>query len=360
MDQNHRYIVKKYQSNKDHFKNRGFYLGRTPLALITKDKDGRKKYAYHDMDYYSDNDQSAWRPWITIDQLKKKPNFQYLGGYLVKKFHEKEDHIEVECLDLKNQTSKTFRCRKLILATSALGSGRIVLRSQGQPDSRLPLLCNPYTYIPCIQPKFVGRAAEPKKLGFTQLSLFLDKDNQNSATSVASLYSYQSLMLFRIIRHVPLDFSDARILMQYLMSGIVIMGIHHPDSASRHKYIELKESADSATGDVLKISYRLDRNQSKTNQAREKAFIKAMRKMGTYGLKQIDPGDGASIHYAGTIPFSSKEEPLTLAPNGRLHGTKNVFVADSSGFRYLPAPGLTFSIMANAHNVAQGILEHAH
>jgi hypothetical protein len=32
-----------------------------------------------------------------------------------------------------------------------------------------------------------------------------------------------------------------------------------------------------------------------------------------------------------------------------------VFVADGSGFRYLPANGHTFTLMANAHVVAQAV-----
>jgi hypothetical protein len=56
------------------------------------------------------------------------------------------------------------------------------------------------------------------------------------------------------------------------------------------------------------------------------------------------------------LPFSKEEQPLTLASNGRLHGTSNVYVADGSGFTYLPAKGLTFTLMANAHLAALGAM----
>lgn len=352
MDRNHQYILSKYAAKKTAINQAGFYLGRTPLSLITKDKDRRKAYAYQDMDFYSDNGQSAWRPWMTVNQLKKQPNFEYLGGYLVTGFKELDDHTEVYALNLKDQSTTTFRCRRLVLATSALGSGRIVLRSLGSSSDRLPLLCNPYSYVPCVQPRFLGQAAEPKKLGFTQLSLFMDKQGDNQGASVASLYSYQSLMLFRIIRHVPLDFKDARVLMQYLTSSLVIMGIHHPDTASKQKYLQLN-TAQTPTGDILKIGYKLNKRDAETWQAREKEFMAVMRKMGTYGLKRVDPGMGASIHYAGTLPYSTTKKRFSLHKSGRLHGTRSIYIADSSGFQYLPAPGLTFSLMANAHNVAE-------
>ena len=75
---------------------------------------------------------------------------------------------------------------------------------------------------------------------------------------------------------------------------------------------------------------------------------------GAYALRTVDPGPGGSIHYAGTLPFTDREQPLAFEDRtGRLHGTERVYVADGSGFRYLPAKGLTFSVMANAHLVAR-------
>jgi hypothetical protein len=356
MYEKHSNIYKNYLKKKSFFNNKGFFMGRTPLALITRDKGSRKGYAYRDMDFYSDNGHSAWRPWITVDQLKRRNNFTYLSGLLVVSFAQKKDYTEVICQDIKSAQRVVYKCRKLILATSALGSARIVLRSLGNNKVKLPLLCNPYSYIPSIQPKMFGRAPEAKKLGFTQLSLFLDQNRDNSQKSVASLYSYQSLMLFRIIRHLPLDFVDARILMQYLQSGLVIMGIHHPDHPSSSKTLHLANDRALPTGDKLVATYSLSDSETQLINKRDKQFIKIMRKTGTYGLRIMNPGYGSSIHYAGTLPFSKRNQPFRLAPDGRLHGTRSIYVADSSGFTYLPAPGLTFSIMANANLVAEGAL----
>jgi choline dehydrogenase-like flavoprotein len=142
------------------------------------------------------------------------------------------------------------------------------------------------------------------------------------------------------------------------MSGLVILLVQHPDNASEDKYLELVKDKNSPTGDKLKINYNLDNTTEKKWLKREKQYMSAMRKLGTYPLKRVDPGHGSSIHYAGTIPFSDNEQSLTLSRKGRLHGCKNVFVADSSGFNYLPAPGLTFSLMANAHLVAEEVLKN--
>lgn len=359
LDRNHRYIYDKYAARKQRFNDQGFYLSRTPLALITKSLNGRRPYDYKDMDFYSDNDQSAWRPWITVNALKKKKNFTYVGGYLLLSFKEEGDFVELSCLEVKSNEAVRFRCRKLILATGTLSSARIVLRSLGDEQTRLPLLCNPYTYIPCLQPAMTGKGVEHKKLGFAQLSVFYDQAGNDFDASVASLYSYQSLMMFRTIRQVPFNFVDARALLNYLLPGIVIMGVHHADARSEHKYVRLTPDKRTVSGDKLTAVYNLDEADRQKYDQRERAFIKALRSMGTFALKRVDPGFGASIHYAGTLPFSQTDTPFTLNPNGRLHGTRRVYVADSSGLTYLPAKGLTFSLMANAHIITEGVLRDA-
>lgn len=358
MDKIHRRIHMAYLKHKNAIESRGFFMGRTPLALITEEKDGRKAYQYKDMDYYSDNDRSAWRPWMTIDALKKRKNFTYQSGYFVESFIEKKDYIEVNTISMKDDSRLIFYCKKLILATGALSTGRIVLRSQGDQHDTLPILCNPYTYVPCLHPYNFGKDAENKKMGFAQLSLFLDENFNDTNISIASTYSYQSLMLFRIILQMPFNFVDARTIMRYLASGLVIMGIHHPDSFDSNNTIRLIKDKNSPTGDKLKINYSLNNVTKKINDAREKKFVRIMRKMNVFAIKRINPGYGSSIHYAGTVPFSHSPEKLHLNPDGRLHGTKSIFVADSSGFNYLPSRGLTFSLMANAHLVAERVLKN--
>ena len=356
MDRNHELIYKKYQKKLLYFKKRGIHIGRTPLALLTKNLGKRKKYGYKDMDFYTDRDMSGWRPWMTVNDLRTKNNFTYIAGYLVLSFQEKNNYTDVTCLDINTDKKTTFRCQTLVLATNPISSARIVLRSAKKFNTRVPILCNPYTYVPCIQPRMIGKEVEKKKLGFAQLTLFLDEKKNNYDMSVASLYSYQSLMLFRIIRQIPLNFRDARTIMRYLMSGLVIMGIHHPDKQSKNKYLELVSDKKSITGDRLNASYKLTYADTNEYKRRENKSIKSARKLGLFAIARINPGFGSSVHYAGTLPFDNTDRQLSLSSRGKLNATRAVYVADSSGFTYLPAKGLTFTILANAHVVAENII----
>lgn len=355
-DRNMQRINGIYLRKKAEFDRLGVYLGRTPLAILDKDRGNRKGYAYRDMDFYDDNDQSGWRPWVTVNQLRKDPNFTYIDKFLATTFEERADTTVIRGIDTQTRKPVAYSCGKLVLACGALGTARLVLRSSDRPDARLPMLCNPYTYVPCLQPSMVGQGPERGKIGFGQLSAFLGDEQQGQDTSILTLYSYQSLMLFRIIRQAPLNFRDARILMQYLSTGLVVTGIQHSDKRTELKYLELTDDPSSLTGDALRATYALDHAELAGQRIREKRYIQAMRKTGVYALKKMNPGHGSSVHYAGTVPFSDKDEPLTLSRNGRVHGTSNVYVADSSGFNFLPARGLTFSLLANAHITAENVL----
>jgi GMC oxidoreductase len=353
MDRNHRLLLRGYERRRATLRRRGFVLGRAPLALLTEDRPGRGRYAYRDMDFYSDADRSAWRPWIAVDELREGNALRYVGGQLVRRFSERDGYVEVEALDVETGATRTYRARRLVLASSALGTARIVLRSLGDRAAQVPLLCNAYAYIPCVQPGLVGHEVEAPKLGFSQLSLFHDADGAHRDVAMASLYSYQSLMLFRIVKQAPIDLADARVLMRWLMSGFLLMGLHQPDPGSTARRLWLGPDRASPTGDRLEARFAFSADERRAHQRRRRRFIAAMRSMGAYALRTVDPGPGGSIHYAGTLPFADREQPLALDRTGRVHGTERVYVADGSGFRYLPAKGLTFSVMANAHLVAR-------
>ncbi|HSX42983.1 MAG TPA: FAD-binding protein [Candidatus Saccharimonadales bacterium] len=359
MDSNMVAIHKRYQAKKMTLEKAGLVLGRTPLALITEQYGERQPYQYRDMDFYDDNSKSGWRPWITVDSLRKKSNFTYINKFLAVRFEERGSQTIIHGIDTETRRAVAYACQKLILACGSLGTARVALRSTGKQGQKTSFLCNPYTYVPSLQPAFFGHAAEHRKIGFGQLSGFLAEEKTHTDTSIMTLYSYQELMLFRLLNQVPLDLVDGRMLMQYMSPGLIITGIQHSDTMSDTKTMHLRPNADSLTGDELEATYILSDTESKDQRRREDIYLRSLRKLGVYGTKRINPGHGSSVHYAGTLPFSHKEKPLSLHPSGRLHGTKNIYAADSSGFNFLPAKGLTFSLLANAHIIAENVLQDA-
>lgn len=352
-------VYRNYAHHRNRMHADGFYMGRPALALLTEPLGGRNATQLRDMDFYSDAERAAWRPWITIETLRQHARFQYANDRFVTRFEERDGGVSVVTLGMSDLQERTYRCRRLILASGTLGTARIVLRSEGRPGASLPLLCNPFAYIPCLVPGRIGRSMPERNTGLAQLELFHDADGRNDDVAMASIYSYRSLMLFRLLRETPIDLQDARPLMRALMSGLLIMAVQYPESRSPGKYLQLEPDAGTPTGDRLRVNYELSGDEAARVAQREKLYLRAMRRLGAWPLRRVYPGHGSSIHYAGTLPFSDVEKPHALSPDGRVWGTNNVFVADGSGFAYLPAKGLTLSLMANAHRVAAGVLQTA-
>jgi choline dehydrogenase-like flavoprotein len=55
--------------------------------------------------------------------------------------------------------------------------------------------------------------------------------------------------------------------------------------------------------------------------------------------------------------MTTAEEELTTDRDGRLRGTRAVWIADGSVFPRLPSPGLTFTMMANADRIGTKVRE---
>jgi choline dehydrogenase-like flavoprotein len=337
----------------------GMHLGLPSMAILTQDFKGRKASSLSDMDFYTDHGHSNWRPWMTFDDLRSSNRLDYRPNQLVTRFIQEEGSVLVSVIDLKTREQHEFRTRFLLLAAGALGNARILLRSDDGISDRLPLLCNPYAYMPCLNIRMPGRRLSRNKTSMAQaMMIYQPADSPDEQVSVA-LYTYRSLMLQRLAPMVSMAYGDTLKLLNFLHSAFVIAGIHHPDSPTDKKYISLVQNSNTPTGDMLAAHYELNADEEQNLFEREKHIKKALRSMGCIPVKRMDPGYGGSIHYGGTIPFSDLHKPGTQNSDGSINGFPNVFVTDASGFSFLPAKGVTLSIMANAHRITLNALNRS-
>jgi len=92
------------------------------------------------------------------------------------------------------------------------------------------------------------------------------------------------------------------------MSGLEIMGVHHSDAPNGRKWMQLVASQKISQviyASTLRVKSRVLAEQRR----QETILIKAMRRLGVHALKRINPA-WSSVHYAGTLPFSTEENRL--------------------------------------------------
>ena len=350
-------LYARYRRRRDSMLRSGMYVGRPALAVLTQAKDGRRPINYDNMDFYTDQRETAYRPWITLNALKRNPRFEYRGDIVVTSFAETGDGVDVQGFVMhgSERSSVSVRARTLVLCAGAIGSMRIVARSRaGGIGHAFPILTNPNDYLLGVQPSRIGKALGEKTSSFAQLAVFYRPPGEDAvAYSGGSIYSYQAVMLFRLAREAPLAFALSRDILQYLQTSLLMIGMTYPDWPVAGNFLKLVRDSDSPTGDVLTAEYDVSPRQAMMRSKTLGAIRRTFPSMGCIIASSVRGKNGFSSHYAGTIPYSSEEREFTLAPDGRLHGTRSVYVADGSGFRFLPALGLSWTIMANAHRIAR-------
>ena len=104
--------------------------------------------------------------------------------------------------------------------------------------------------------------------------------------------------------------------------------------------------------------YQEDPEAEATQERMEKKLGGILRRLGCWAYSRIRCGNGASIHYAGTLPWGRDAgSPVEVDGDGRLAAMPGVYIGDSATWRFLPAKGLTLTLMANALRIADRIHE---
>src|SRR5206468_6197526 len=107
---------------RERLRARGFVLGRPPLALLTEDVGDRRPTTYGDMDFYSDSGESAYRPWTTVNELRRRSDFEYRPERLVTQFAADGEGVQVTCIRTDGGEREVVSARRLVLAAGVLGT----------------------------------------------------------------------------------------------------------------------------------------------------------------------------------------------------------------------------------------------
>ena len=355
IDANASRILARYERRKAIFQREGISIGKPLLATLSQALNDRQANPCYDMDFWSNAGDSVYRPDLTVRQLQKSRNFLYRRPYLVDSFTETNDgRVNVRACALDGGGIETFEARRLVLAAGALGTARIVLRSLRQFDVPVPLTCNAHTYVPCLHYRNLGRPPCERCHSLAQLTMIYDPVGDRQHLTQGQMYSYRSLLLFRLLKELPLPHRESLRMMRELAPSIVIWVIQHEDYPTADKHCVLRQRPDGA-GDYLEIEWQPSATETASQRSSERAMMRAMRRLGCWPMRPVRPQHGSSVHYATTLPFDTADKLLTTEPSGRLRGTKAVYIADGAAFAYLPAKGLTGTLMANANRVGQQV-----
>jgi choline dehydrogenase-like flavoprotein len=346
-------VLARYAKRRAVLNAEGFFLGRARLAVCTKIHRGRGPHGYLDLCYWADKDRSVYRPQWTLEELLAHPNFTYVDRRFVERFAEDGDRVRVIARHAETGAEESHEARALVLAAGTLGSAWLVLRSLERYDTPVPILCNPYTYVPTLNTGMLRRGARDRRYSLAQLTAVLRVPDGRGRIVQAQLFSYRSLLTFKLMKELPLAYRDSLRILRVLVPEFAILGIHHEDRPGPGKTCTLRRGSP----DRLEIRYQPSADEGRRIDAEEAMLLRAFRRLGCWPLRKVRPGHGASLHYAGTFPICEADRELTCDRDGHLRGTRAVYLADGSIFPWIPPKGLTFNLMANADRVGAIVAE---
>lgn len=343
-DSNATELFRRYRAARPQFQRSRFAMGQPRLAACTVSHRGRGPMKLFDMEFWADQDSSIYRPIYTVSHLEEYPSFHLHRGVVIDRFEQREGHVVVQGRNLVDGSGFTIEARRVILGAGAIGSARIALASLG--GGEVPIVSNPYTYFPCLFWGRLGQSTRDRRHSLTQALAYMR--TSGGRVVQAQVYSYRSLLTFKLMKESPLSVKESREVMRLLQPYYIIVGVHHGDAPTSRKRMRLD-------GDCPRIDYHRSAREESERRRDESELMRQFRRLACLPLARIDPGDGASIHYAGTLPMTREDRPLTTDIDGRLRGTTGVYVVDGSVLASLPAKGLTFTCMANARRVGMEI-----
>jgi choline dehydrogenase-like flavoprotein len=345
-------ILERYERGRSGIVASGLRLGRARLAAATTVHRGRGPLTANDMDFWCDHGRGVYRPRWTLEEMLGRENFSYRPGVLVHAFARGNDgRLIVRGTDTTAGGVVELAGRRVIVAAGALGTARIVLRSLGRLGVPVPLVTNHSPYYATLNLGMIGRRAEDARHSLTQLTGFY---RGTPGSAKVQVYSYRSLLTHKLLKETPLAMGPARRALRATIPMLSIWGVHHPDEPGRGKDLVLEAAPAAGPGlpaDRLRTRYAQSEAE-RDRQARVEGELRTlMWRLGCVPLKRVDLGFGASIHYAGMFPMAARPGDLGTDASGKLAGWDGVHLADGSVFPRLPAQGLTFTMMANAHRI---------
>lgn len=345
------FMLKRAQKKREPLYGLGVDIVQPHSAVLTQDKNGRKATSLADMDYYADPGKSVYRPQYTLEELKRKPNFTYAGGNVVQYVEETAENVIVFAQPMDDRTvNRRWTAKRVIVAAGAINTARILLRSRNMFNMPVPFIAKPHMFAACVRPSSLGKKGPAARSSLCQLLMIDGAVHGGPDSGCAQLYSYRSLLLFRLLGNAPLPVPEALGLLSMYAPSLIIADIRFPGLPRAGQHLTLRRSED-ARG-VLDIDFTPGRTHVELLSL--KRITRAMRMTGLLPVKIMDLPEGSTSHYAGTVPVSTDEKlPLSSDPDGKLHRSRHIYVADASVFRMLPSLPHTLTIMANARRIGK-------
>lgn len=352
LDKNARELLNAYEK-KQSLDNSNFKIKKPLLALVTKKFKGRKPVSYRDLEYSINAGNSIYRARFTVEELEKKKNFSYLSGKVVRKISKKRKNNLISAETFEGNLEKYYS-RYVIMAAGSINTVRILLESLNLYQVKVPFITKPHFIIPCLNLRTLGHKGDKERHSLCQLVIDDKLKIRGLGRSYSQIYSYKSLMLYKLAGYSPLPMPETLSLLSIFAPSLVLIDSRFPSFQNTQNGAFLVKDKGRNVLRVENMPSHLKNQEEKTL----KKIKKLLLSLGVIPLKVVATPLGSSAHYAGGVPNTKNESfPLRVNDLGELAQIDNVYIADASTWKALPAKPPALTIMANANRIGKEVLK---
>lgn len=338
-------ILRRVQRKASWFQKNGVYVGLPRLAVLSRDYGDREKCAYDNLEFLQSRNSAIYSPAFTLCDLINNREVEYLSGRLVERYQEDDDGVTVTARNIQDNCQEQFRGKKLILCLGAFNTARLVLFSNYDFATELPVVENPFSLLPFISLTRIGMPID--KESYSSQLCFVYSGTLSEELVIGMIYGIEGIPRSDMLFEFPFSISGCLAAAKYILPAMAVMQVYHHSDPQKNNVMKINPD-----GSIM-IKFKPAEYRSV-----EEHLLKVFRRIGylsaSFLIQASEPG--LSNHYAGPLPMRAKpKQPYETDRNGLLFGSQHVYIGDSASFPRLPAKNLTFTIMANALRVAQNI-----
>ena len=347
LDKLHSHLLERYshKSLKKVFQN--FKMGRSRLAIISKDHNGREACNSDGNCFWGCAKRSMYSAVDELNVLKKFPNFKIQNGFIVENIVQEDGYWRLEAKCVEDNGMHSLNGKKIFIAAGTIASTRLVLKTLRYHDPISMLSCPTAAFMVWF-PQFLGRKLEPS-LCLGQLAFTLQVSKEVSAYGATLPAS--CVPMSEYIRHLPFTQNNSITIMRHLVSSCIIGSTFLPGVYGKSQ-VQLDK--------MESLNFTIEDNPDKKflmNKAKS-VLSYSFRQMGGFLLPRgfKEGGPGSDIHYSGTLPMNENPRSGETTPLGEIPMLKGVHVIDGSCLPFLLEKPHTLTIMANADRIAKKII----
>ncbi|MGH7332921.1 MAG: GMC oxidoreductase [Candidatus Rokuibacteriota bacterium] len=359
LDRHGQLLITEYEKRREEFATRlRCRLGRSRVAVLTEDRDGRTACAYLGRCLWGCPRDALYTPSITLAECRQYPNFTYVPGQYVShlRANPRGRIVSAVATSVGTGVRRDIGADRFILAAGTLCSSHIYLRSilelTGETVTLSGLMDNRQILVPFLNTRLIGRTSEPDNYQYHQLAMGIEGATPTEYVH-GQITTLKGALVHPIVHNVPLDLRSALALFRAVRAGLGVVNINLHDTRRADNYVTLERAAGDGPSRLV-IHYEPAGGEPASIRHAVRTVKRALWKLGCIvppGLTHVRPM-GASVHYAGTLPMSAGEGPHRVSRACRSDAFENLYIVDGATMPFLPAKNLTFTLMANAVRVA--------